>query len=744
MSSNEPIIYCPNPSCQSPNPQTHSFCQRCRTSLPHVYLWASIPSELADTAQHWETGSLLQDRYRVVGPQRLLDTRPSWMPQLPEELSDTLLTYLKLQPWRLHLPEVYGVLSEEVGEILLLEKSPLDERGELKPTLEQTWAGVSTLRKLAWLQQILALWTPLAQAGAATSLLWPENIRVDGPLVRLRELLFDDIEHPVSELQLVGLWSRWLAQSPVEQVPALQELCQSLTSGSLSIPEAQNKLDAILVNHARTVPLSIQIVGGTDTGPQRSQNEDTCYPNDRLGTSREIRLGIVCDGIGGHEGGEVASRQAVQTLRPQAQALITELDQENLTPPAVVAAQLDTMVRVVNNLIVGQNDSASREARQRMGTTLVMALAPASGVSQSSHELYITHVGDSRAYWISRDSCHQITVDDDVASREVRLGHALYREALQRSDAGALTQALGTRASDFLHPSVQRFILDDDCVILLCSDGLSDYDRVEQYWTETLRPILDQQLSLTEACTRLIELANTRNGHDNVSVVLIHAQLQPPKAIDPESLEDTLPRNSTTTQADADGVPTIREDPLAQGIDLGDVPTIREDPLPPHSTSEQAEPSVRLGQSTAAAQVAEVEPLSEPQPTLIPGHLVKQPELLPEPRGRWREATLAVLVLLALGLGLGGWWFSDRANQEQLRQLVQPSPVPTPEFSPLPTPAPSLEVPTPSQTPPAPTAPGLTSPAPASPGLVSPGPTAPAVPTDPTAPAVPSPAVPPS
>ncbi len=681
MSSNDRSIYCPNPNCQTLNPQTHAFCQNCRTPIPHLYLWASGPSKSASSVlQEWSPGSLLQERYLVVGPQRLLDTRPGWMPSLPEDLSEALLTYLRLQPWRLHLPEVYGVLPSEAGELLLLEKGPLDSEGNLRPLLEQVWSETAPLRQLSWLAQILSLWTPLTQVGAAASLLWPENLRVDGPLMRLRELLFDEPEQPLPITQLIALWSRWMAQSSLlEQAPGLQELCNALGSGRLSVDEAQGKLDSILVNHAQTVPLSIQIVGGTDKGPQRTQNEDTCYP-DRVvlgGVAREVRIGIVCDGIGGHEGGEVASRQAVQTLRPQAQALIAELDREPVTAPPVVAAQLDAMVRVVNNLIVSQNDGANREARQRMGTTLVMALAPASGATQSSHEFYLAHVGDSRAYWINRDSCHQLTVDDDVASREVRLGHALYREALQRPDAGALTQALGTRASDFLHPTVQRFILDDDSVILLCSDGLSDYDRVEQNWLQTLRPILDQQISLPEACNQLIELANTQNGHDNVSVVLIHVRLTAPSP--PSELKETLSPSQVAG--------------LAAGADQTEVPTIRED-FQAQAAAEAADYA-----NLVQTQTAPEEPLPEPLPlpTLHLGQSVPQADdLRPKQPRRWLEARVAALLLLGLLIGIGTWLLLNPDTRETLRQQLQrdlPTPAPSPEpsgpaqsFPPLPSP----------------------------------------------------------
>jgi protein phosphatase len=159
-----------------------------------------------------------------------------------------------------------------------------------------------------------------------------------------------------------------------------------------------------------------------------------------------------------------------------------------------------------------------------MGTTLVIALARA-------YEMYIAHVGDSRAYLITRTGCHQVTLDDDVAAREVRLGYALYREALQQSASGSLVQALGTSSSASLHPTVQRFAIDEDCVFLLCSDGLSDYDRVEQSWEEIL-PIIDGKVDVATASQRLVEIGNTQNGHDNVTVALVHCQV---KFSEPES-----------------------------------------------------------------------------------------------------------------------------------------------------------------------------------------------------------------
>jgi protein phosphatase len=187
---------------------------------------------------------------------------------------------------------------------------------------------------------------------------------------------------------------------------------------------------------------------------------------------------------------------------------------------------LTAVIRVANNLIADRNNTQGRESRRRMGTTLVMAIQLPQKVKtpsglRNTHELYLAHVGDSRAYWLTPDYCHPLTVDDDVATREVSLGRSLYHEALQRPDAGALTQALGTRDAQLLRPTVRRFVLEENGLLLLCSDGLSDHDWVERAWPYTTRKVLQGEMTLAEGVQAWIDLANQHNGHDNTSVVLL-------------------------------------------------------------------------------------------------------------------------------------------------------------------------------------------------------------------------------
>ena len=151
---------------------------------------------------------------------------------------------------------------------------------------------------------------------------------------------------------------------------------------------------------------------------------------------------------------------------------------------------------------------------------------------------------------------HQLK--DIVRNREVRLGYAVYRDSLQYPSAGALIQAIGMRDSAALHPNLQRYMIEDDCIFLLCTDGLSDFDRVEQYWRHEITPVLDGKQDLPQAVSNLINIANRDNGHDNVTVALVHCKVDRQTTLEEEvirwsDIEPTLQESN------------IWEDPLIVG-----------------------------------------------------------------------------------------------------------------------------------------------------------------------------------
>ncbi|MCY7323280.1 MAG: protein phosphatase 2C domain-containing protein [Phormidesmis sp. CAN_BIN36] len=510
------------------------------------YLWA-----VGEVAAQKIPGTIVEsDRYQVIAPHIWSDTRPHIEPYVSALLPDEALPYLHLYAHRIHIPQVYGFCRDDETdrEILLLENVPLKSTGDLQPAIFEAWTQASAVRQVYWLWQILQLWNPLLELNVASSLLSPDNLRVEGWRVRLKELIKDS-EDPIHarasflnpDLSNLGqCWLVWVSESKATIADSLMAICAAMQQEA-SFQEVSAQLNQLLIEQSAQLPLRLQVVGATDVGRVRSHNEDTCYPltvNTRTEPHDELspRLAIVCDGIGGHEGGEVASQLAVQSIQLQIKALLTEIAQQSEPmPPDLLAEQLAAIVRVVNNLISTQNDDQERESRRRMGTTLVMALQipqrvklPGGAVANNAHELYLVNVGDSRAYWITQNYCHQLTVDDDVTTREIKQGRSLYREMLKRADAGSLTQALGTRDGQFLNPSVQRFILEEDGLLLLCSDGLSDNGLVEQSWREYANLVFREKVSLESAVQSWIDQANQKNGHDNTSIVLTHCHVSSP------------------------------------------------------------------------------------------------------------------------------------------------------------------------------------------------------------------------
>lgn len=571
-------LYCPNDLCRAPNSQANNFCQQCATPLVKRYLWAG-----GERTVTFKPGVLWHDRYLLKSPRIFLDTKPAWSPEtLVTELSDQVKHYLRLVSYRIHIPQVYAVIPVAEGrdgvELLLLEQAPiypdgLPQAGQLMPQITEVWDAAPAMRQLNWLWQIAQLWQPLEMEGVAASLLNLELLRVEGSLVRLLELQSVS-SSPPTLVALGQLWLRLVSGANSAIAPFLEQLCQALIQGEVrSYEQLIAALDRGLALVGQAQTHTIAITTRTDAGPSRQRNEDACYPpSGSISQSTEDEaLVIVCDGIGGHEGGNVASNLAIETIQHQVQQVVHA---NRYIEPAKLLDNLESAACAANDSISQRNDNEHRHGRQRMGTTLVMGLAQA-------HEIYITHVGDSRAYWITRNGCHQVTLDDDVASRDVRLGYSLYQDALQQASSGSLVQALGMSPSASLHPTVQRFVLDEDCVFLLCSDGLSDYDRVEQCWEEEILPVLDGK-DLATVGTRLVEIANAQNGHDNVTVGLLYCRVsssQPALEV-PASIVQEVAVLPGSTYSTPKQFGTEMSDPLPDSVLLSTIPTQQMQPFP--------------------------------------------------------------------------------------------------------------------------------------------------------------------
>ncbi len=558
MSHSEPRIHCSNPRCAASNKLEASLCDQCNTPILRRYLWSNKKAITLEQKQ-----ILINDRYLALSEQIFLDTQPSKPPVTTEEVPQEIAVYLQLFPCYPHIPQAYGLLDGtdawlfDYGTVPTVGSEEfLANPDQLIPRIEDLWAGATALQQLNWLWQLAKLWKPLSAKNVASTLLESDLIRINGQLVQLLQLQSDE-EYQPSLRDLGNLWSQWAEHAK----PNIKNLVEQLAGHlEIGIVDRVSQVIAILdhgINHCRKAnQYSYQIYALSDSGPSRTNNEDAAYPtqselDDASGS--ENALAIVCDGVGGHDSGEIASGETIKYLRSK----ISQLTLEEQDSSRKILEKLARYINRANDIINERNDSEQRQERQRMGTTLVMALS-------SAQEMYLGHVGDSRIYWITPNSCHQMTVDDDLASREVRLGYALYRDSLQYPSAGALIQAIGMRDSAALHPNLQRYIIDDDCIFLLCTDGLSDFDRVEQQWRQNILPVLEGKQDLASAVKDLIALANEKNGHDNVTVALVHCQVKPIADVSEVEVswsEVECALEESTLWSDANLTDSIRSDP---------------------------------------------------------------------------------------------------------------------------------------------------------------------------------------
>lgn len=246
----------------------------------------------------------------------------------------------------------------------------------------------------------------------------------------------------------------------------------------------------------------IQAAGLTDIGLVRKNNEDN------FGYDLRHGIFIVCDGMGGQQAGELASKIAVDTVLDYYNQ---EHSRSDVGAPAFEgvsqrAANLATSIQLANQAI---HDTGARDIRvQGMGSTIV-------AVSIDGELFSIANVGDSRIYLIRKNEVVQLTNDHSLVMEQVRRGLMTLEEAEQSKMQNVIVRALGT--DDTVEPDLadHEFVPGD--VLLMCSDGLSRYVKEEK-----MAEAVNQE-SLEQACSDLIEAAKAGKSDDNITCLLIRA-----------------------------------------------------------------------------------------------------------------------------------------------------------------------------------------------------------------------------
>jgi protein phosphatase len=255
------------------------------------------------------------------------------------------------------------------------------------------------------------------------------------------------------------------------------------------------------------VRAGIEISSQSDIGCQRTNNEDSfAYwePEDDQQFLRKGRLAVVADGMGGYEGGQEASRLAVETLV----AVYRDFSGDNPQDALIEALQ-------AAHEQVRQYSFAHPELRG-MGTTCTAA-AIVRGAPGGAHydALYYVHVGDTRLYLIRDGQITRVTRDHSYVGRLVESGLISPEEAEHHPQRNILTAALGTNPDLIMDSPGHPEPLRPEDVLLICSDGLWGQVRDSE--------ILDavDNKSAEQAGRELIELARERGGPDNITVEVL-------------------------------------------------------------------------------------------------------------------------------------------------------------------------------------------------------------------------------
>jgi len=240
----------------------------------------------------------------------------------------------------------------------------------------------------------------------------------------------------------------------------------------------------------------VQTYGKTDAGRVRPNNQDA-FACGRL--ADDVVFAVVCDGMGGAKGGNVASALAVKSITERLAAAY----RENMTPQSVRNV-LECAIAAANVRIL---DAAEKDENlQGMGTTVVVAV-----VCQNT--AVVAHIGDSRAYLVTEQALQQVTRDHSLVQEMVESGRLTETEAKTHPRKHFITRALGVQ--EMVECEMDELEIPVGGALLLCTDGLTN--MVE---TDEMRKIL-LSYPPKAATERLIHTANMAGGSDNITVALI-------------------------------------------------------------------------------------------------------------------------------------------------------------------------------------------------------------------------------
>ena len=240
----------------------------------------------------------------------------------------------------------------------------------------------------------------------------------------------------------------------------------------------------------------IKAYAKSDIGRVREINQDYYYISDSLD---EVQLYMLADGMGGYNGGEIASKLAIQSAKSYIENNFKEIEKDKESIIQLVASSMEYA-----NMVVYEKSKLDAQL-EGMGTTLEICVI-------YNNKVYIGHIGDSRIYRIRKEFIRKLTQDHSYVQKLVKDGTITQEQAVHHPQKNMLMKALGCNA--FVEPDVmvKGFLKED--ILVMTSDGLTNMVPQEEIFKQAKKDI-------EQAPKELVKQANENGGYDNITVVVI-------------------------------------------------------------------------------------------------------------------------------------------------------------------------------------------------------------------------------
>jgi serine/threonine protein phosphatase PrpC len=268
---------------------------------------------------------------------------------------------------------------------------------------------------------------------------------------------------------------------------------------------------------ASSGPVAVRLLVGqrSDPGQIRELDEDSLFiltmaPTYESRTGPMLGFFAVADGMGGHAGGEIASRMALQVL---VERVMQSIILPEMTGELVLEAEVLALLRQAT---MAANDAVylARQKRESdMGTTLTTAMI-------RDNRLFVAHVGDCRAYRFNADGLEQLTADHSVVANMIAEGQLAPEEIYTHPHRSIVTRCIGDKPVVEVDTNLLPLAPGDR--VVLCCDGLWEMIR-----SEGIEDVLMQEADSQVACDLLVQRANAAGGEDNISVIVVQVEAVP-------------------------------------------------------------------------------------------------------------------------------------------------------------------------------------------------------------------------